>query len=69
MARIGNPVHPSVTLFLQMITYQYENLNGSGYPYGLKKEAIPIAAQIVAVANAFDVLTTHHPYRQAWSIP
>ncbi|EGR4673700.1 c-di-GMP phosphodiesterase [Vibrio parahaemolyticus] len=69
VARIGNPVHPSVTLFLQMITYQYENLNGSGYPYGLKKEAIPIAAQIVAVVNAFDVLTTHHPYRQAWSIP
>ncbi|MFH4561181.1 HD-GYP domain-containing protein [Vibrio diabolicus] len=69
VARIGNPVHPSVTLFLQMVTYQYENLNGTGYPYGLTSGDIPIAAQITAVANAFDFMTTHHPYRQAWSIP
>lgn len=69
VARIGNPVHPSVVLFMQMVTYQYENLNGSGYPHGLEEKDIPIAAQIVAVANSFDVLTTHHPNRQAWSIP
>ncbi len=69
VARIGNPVHPSVELFMQIVTYQYENLNGSGYPYGLEEKDIPIAAQIVAVANSFDVLTTHHSNRQAWSIP
>ncbi|MGY0616013.1 HD-GYP domain-containing protein [Vibrio sp. FJH11] len=69
VARVGSPVHPSVVLFMQIVTYQYENLNGSGYPYGLEEKDIPIAAQIVAVANAFDVLTTHHPNRQAWSIP
>jgi HD-GYP domain-containing protein (c-di-GMP phosphodiesterase class II) len=51
------------------MTYQHENLNGSGYPYGLEDIDIPIAAKIVAVANVFDVMTTHHPYRQAWSIP
>ncbi|MGR5131628.1 HD-GYP domain-containing protein [Vibrio alfacsensis] len=69
VARIGNPVHPSVNVFRQIITYQYENLNGSGYPFGLEGSNIPIVAQIVAVANAFDVMTTHHPYRQAWSVP
>ncbi len=69
VVRIGNPVHPSVVLFMQMVTYQYENLNGSGYPHGLEENDIPIAAQIIAVANSFDVLTTHHPNRQAWSIP
>ncbi|KIP73274.1 c-di-GMP phosphodiesterase [Vibrio harveyi] len=69
VARIGNPVHPSITLFHQIMTYQHENLNGSGYPYGLENIDIPIAAKIVAVANVFDVMTTHHPYRQAWSIP
>ncbi len=69
VARIGSPAHPSVDLFMQIVTYQYENLNGSGYPYGLQERDIPIAAQIVAVANSFDVLTTHHPNRQAWSIP
>ncbi|EKM31655.1 hypothetical protein VCHENC02_2725 [Vibrio harveyi] len=69
MARIGNPVHPSVTLFQQITSYQYENLDGSGYPHGLDRSGIPIAAQIAAVANVFDVMTTHHPYRQAWSIP
>lgn len=69
VANIGSPVHPSVELFMQIVSYQYENLNGSGYPCGLEEQDIPIAAQIVAVANSFDVLTTHHPHRQAWSIP
>lgn len=69
VARIGNPVHPSVTLFQQIISYQHENLDGSGYPHRLEHSGIPIAAQIAAVANVFDVMTTHHPYRQAWSIP
>ncbi len=69
IVRIGNPAHPSVELFREIITYQYENLNGTGYPYGLEEQDIPIAAQIIAVANSFDVLTTHHQDRQAWSIP
>lgn len=67
--RIGNPVHQSVTIFQQIMAYQYENLDGSGYPYGLSHCDIPISAQIVATANVFDVMTTHHPYHQAWSIP
>ncbi|MEI8598031.1 HD domain-containing phosphohydrolase [Vibrio sp. M60_M31a] len=67
---LSNPVHPSVVLFMQMVAYQYENLNGSGYPHGSEEKDVPIAAQIRCMLRTlFDVLTTHHPNRQAWSIP
>jgi putative two-component system response regulator len=44
----------------------HEKYNGSGYPYGLKGEAIPISGRILAVADVFDALTTHRPYKEAW---
>jgi putative two-component system response regulator len=47
----------------------HERWDGSGYPRGLAGEAIPLASRIVAVADAFDVLTHQRPYKQAWSIP
>ncbi|MBI2304732.1 MAG: GAF domain-containing protein [Chloroflexi bacterium] len=42
-----------------------ERYDGSGYPHGLIGEAIPLGARIVAVANAYDSLTTDRPYREA----
>ncbi|MEW6561986.1 MAG: HD domain-containing phosphohydrolase [Pseudomonadota bacterium] len=45
----------------------HETLNGSGYPHGLKGTDIPIEARITAVADIFDALTSHRPYKQAWS--
>src|SRR5437870_13773925 len=47
------------------VLYHHERLDGSGYPYGLKAESIPIEARIVAVADTYDVLTSARPYRQA----
>ena len=44
----------------------HENYNGTGYPYGLKGQEIPLVARIVAVADVFDALTTVRPYKQAW---
>ena len=49
------------------VLYHHERLDGSGYPYGLKAEAIPIEARIVAVADTYDALTSDRPYRTARS--
>ncbi|MEW6116183.1 MAG: HD domain-containing phosphohydrolase [Nitrospirota bacterium] len=49
------------------IKYHHERYDGSGYPEGLKGEAIPLLARIVAVADAFDAMTTNRPYRKGLS--
>ena len=46
----------------------HEKYDGSGYPQGLKGEAIPIFSRIVAVADVFDALTSERPYKKAWSL-
>ena len=46
----------------------HENWDGTGYPQGLKGEAIPLAARIFAVVDNLDALTTDRPYRKAWSL-
>lgn len=45
----------------------HEKLDGSGYPLHLKGDAIPIEAQIIAVADIFDAITTKRTYRDAYS--
>lgn len=49
------------------VLYHHERLDGSGYPYGLHAEGIPIEARIVAVADTYDALTSDRPYRLACS--
>ncbi|SFU27963.1 HD domain-containing phosphohydrolase [Pseudoduganella namucuonensis] len=46
----------------------HEKWDGSGYPAGLRGEAIPLAGRIVAIADVFDALTSVRPYKQAWSV-
>ena len=46
-----------------VILYHHERWNGSGYPFGMKKEDIPLSARIVAIADSFDAMTTKRPYR------
>lgn len=46
----------------------HERWDGSGYPRGLKGEAIPLVAQIVAVADVFDTLIHERPYKPAWPV-
>jgi HD-GYP domain-containing protein (c-di-GMP phosphodiesterase class II) len=47
------------------VKYHHEQMNGSGYPDGLKGEEMPMIAKIVAVADTYDAMTTDRPYRKA----
>ncbi len=47
------------------VRHHHENYDGSGYPDGLKGDEIPLHARIIAIADAFDALTTDRPYRRA----
>jgi HD-GYP domain-containing protein (c-di-GMP phosphodiesterase class II) len=48
-----------------VVAYHHERWDGSGYPWGLSGRAIPLAARIFAVADAFDAITNDRPYRKA----
>ncbi|MQK16877.1 HD-GYP domain-containing protein, partial [Escherichia coli] len=43
---------------------QHEQWDGGGYPQGLRGESIPLAARLMAVASAYEDLTSRHNYRQ-----
>ncbi len=49
------------------IRHSHESYDGSGYPDGLRGEAIPEASRIMLVADAFDAITSTRPYREALS--
>ena len=51
----------------QIAMSHHERWDGSGYPEGLKGDAIPLAARIVAVADEYDALTSKRPYKEKWS--
>jgi len=53
---------------LDIVLCHQERYDGSGYPRGLKGEAIPIGARIFAVVDCFDAMTSDRPYRDALPI-
>lgn len=52
---------------LDMVHYHHERHNGSGYPSGLKKDKIPMAARIAGVADCFSAIVSDRPYAPAMS--
>lgn len=46
----------------------HERWDGTGYPYGLAGETIPVSGRLVTVADVFDALTHERPYKKAWPI-
>ena len=49
------------------IQSHHERWDGTGYPDGLKGEAIPLGARVLAVVDYYDALTAHRPYHRAMS--
>ncbi len=60
---------PSFEEAAETILYHHEWYNGSGYPYGLKGENIPLGARICSLVDTLDALTSHRPYRNPISFP
>jgi len=50
-----------------IVRSHHEKWDGTGYPDGLKREAIPIGARILSAVDCFDALASERPYRQAMS--
>jgi len=48
-----------------VVLYHHEKYDGSGYPYGLKGECIPLPARVFAVIDAMDAMLNDRPYRKA----
>jgi HD-GYP domain-containing protein (c-di-GMP phosphodiesterase class II) len=59
---------PPLAPLIPIVRNHHERWDGQGYPDNLMSEDIPILARVVAVADAFDAMTTDRPYRPAMSV-
>jgi len=71
-AEIGHDIlsgssSPLLDLAAEIALAHHEKFDGTGYPYGLKGEDIPVTGRIVAIADVFDAITSDRPYRKALS--
>lgn len=46
----------------------HERWDGTGYPYGIKGEVIPLSGRIVAISDVFDALMSKRPYKEKWKL-
>jgi len=58
---------PDLLPIADHILRHHEWWNGGGYPLGLKEEDIPLECRILAIADAYDAMTSNRPYRKAMS--
>ncbi len=59
---------PCLYKYIPAVRHHHEWYNGNGYPDGLSREEIPVAAAIISLADAFDAMTSDRPYRKALSV-
>jgi len=60
--------HPLAALVRDAVHLHHERPDGQGYPKGLRGGAVPVAARIVGICDAFDAMTSQRPYRQGMPI-
>lgn len=58
--------HAHIGLLRNIVRHHHEHYDGTGYPDGLRGEAIPMEARIVTVADVYDALRTERTYKTAW---
>jgi len=58
---------PFLHRYIPVVRAHHEWYNGDGYPDGIKGDKIPLHAQLIALADAFDAMTVDRPYREALS--
>jgi putative two-component system response regulator len=58
---------PILRLAEEIAFSHHERWDGSGYA-GISRDSIPLAGRIVAIADVFDALTQHRPYKEAWPV-
>ena len=59
---------PNLHEVVPIVRSHHEKWDGKGYPDGLKENNIPLIARVVAVADAFDAMTSDRPYRKGLGI-
>ncbi len=67
-AILGGSSSPLLQTAATIALTHHEKFDGTGYPRGLRGEAIPLHGRIVAVADVFDALTSVRPYKPAWPV-
>jgi len=58
---------PFLHQYIPVVRAHHEWYNGEGYPDGIRGDKIPLGAQLIALADAYDAMTTDRPYREALS--
>ena len=58
--------HSFLRMGMEIAYSHHERWDGSGYPHGLSGPRIPLAARIVALADAYDTITSRRPYKIAF---
>jgi len=49
---------------IDLIRQHHERFDGKGYPDGIKAEKIPLGSRIMSVADSYDAMTSHRPYKK-----
>ena len=65
-AAILGTVRPPIQAMRMAVLHHHERIDGHGYPAMLRGEDIPLASRIIAVADAYDAMTSDRPYRRGY---